>query len=221
MLSVRWYSVNISVLFEDADIIVCIKPRGVLSQADVQGRENMIDILSQYAGGEIFPLHRLDREASGVMVFAKNQNAAAALSRDIAENRFKKEYIALVHGVPEAPVGEMRDFLFRDSRKNKVYVVKGRRKGVREALLEYGVIDTVSINGEVYTKVKVLLHTGRTHQIRVQFASRKMPLAGDRKYGVKDAFKSIALWSYTLSFSHPKNGDRLSFTAEPENLIAL
>ncbi len=208
-----------TVLFEDKDIIVCIKPCGVLSQSDEQGRENMIDILRSQTKSEIFPLHRLDREVGGVMVFAKTKTAAAVLSRDIAENKLKKEYIALVHGVPDELKGEMRDLLFKDSRKNKSFVVKNKRKGVKEALLEYNVVNSVSIENECYSVVRVLLHTGRTHQIRVQFASRKMPLAGDRKYGGKDTFKDIGLWSYRLTFNHPVTRQQMQYSAEPENFI--
>ena len=210
---------DIAVLFEDKDIIVCIKPCGVLSQSDEQGRENMIDILKVITGGDIFQLHRLDREVGGVMVYAKNKNSASVLSRDIAENKLKKEYIAFVHGVPENLKGEMRDLLFKDSRKNKSFVAKTRRKGVKEALLEYDVINSVSVENEQYSVVKVLLHTGRTHQIRVQFASRKMPLAGDRKYGGKDNFKDIGLWSYGLTFNHPVSKEQMQFFAEPKNFI--
>lgn len=211
---------EIAVLFEDKDIIVCIKPCGVLSQSDEQGRENMIDILSFKIESEIFPLHRLDREVGGVMVFAKNKNSAAVLSRDIAENKLKKEYIALVHGEPCEKQGEMRDLLFKDSKKNKSFVVKNKRKGVKEAVLEFNVINSVSIENEQYSVVKVLLHTGRTHQIRVQFASRKMPLAGDRKYGGKDIFKDIGLWSYRLSFKHPVTKEQMQFSAQPQNFIS-
>lgn len=206
-------------MFEDNDIIVCIKPCGVLSQSDEQGRENMISLLSAHTNGEVFPLHRLDREVGGVMVFAKSKKAAALLSRDIAENRLKKEYIAFVHGVPDESKGEMRDLLFKDSRKNKSFVVKSARRGVKEALLEYEVLNTVKISGEDYSAVRVLLHTGRTHQIRVQFASRKMPLAGDRKYGARDDFKAIGLWSFRLTFRHPLSGNVMTFCENPQNYI--
>lgn len=210
---------DVTVLFEDKDIIVCIKPCGVLSQSDEKGRENMIDILHSQTKSEIFPLHRLDREVGGVMVFAKTKTAAAFISRDIAENKFQKEYIAFVHGVPDEYKGEMRDLLFKDSKKNKSFVVKNKRKGVKEALLEYDIINSVIIENEHYSVVKVLLHTGRTHQIRVQFASRKTPLAGDRKYGGKDNFKDIGLWSYRLTFNHPVSKEQMQFSAKPQNFI--
>ncbi len=210
---------EITVLYEDNDIIACIKPCGVLSQSDEQGRENMIDILKENTDSDIFPLHRLDREVGGVMVFAKSKKAAAVLSRDISENLFKKQYIAMVHNAPIESKGVMRDLLFKDSRKNKSFVVKNARKGVKEALLEYETLKTLIIDNEQYSIIKVLLHTGRTHQIRIQFASRKMPLVGDKKYGAKDSFKNIGLWSYKLSFKHPVSRKELSFEQMPQNFI--
>ncbi len=210
---------EITVLFEDKDIVVCIKPCGVLSQSDEQGRENMISILSALCGSQIFPLHRLDREVGGVMVFAKNKKSAATLSCDIAENRFKKEYIALVHNSLEENSGLMKDLLFKDSRKNKSFVVNKMRKGVKEAVLEYEVLKRLEIESEPYSVVRVLLHTGRTHQIRVQFASRKMPLAGDKKYGARDEIREIGLWSYRISFIHPSSKQELEFSAFPENYM--
>lgn len=202
------------ILFEDKDILVCIKPIGIVSQSDEKS-ESMISVLEEHTGGTVYPLHRLDREVGGVMVYAKSHFAAAALSKDIAEHNFKKEYMALVHGKPEVDKGEMRDLLFKDSRKNKSYVVKRIRKGVKEALLEYEVIG--SKNG--LSLVRVLLHTGRTHQIRVQFASRKMSLVGDKKYGADDDFKDIGLWSYRITFKHPKTKELLKFEKMPTNFM--
>lgn len=201
------------ILFEDNDIVVCIKPIGVLSQEDSNGKENMVTILKEKCGCQIYPLHRLDREVGGVMVYAKNKNAAKILSGAIAEHNFKKEYIALVHGEPELTKGEMRDLLFKDSAKNKSFVVKRERKGVKEALLEYELLSTQVVDNEKYSLVKIILHTGRTHQIRVQFASRKMSLAGDRKYGAQDNFKTISLWSHRIEFNHPVTKERIEFSS--------
>lgn len=206
----------IDILFEDDFLIVCIKPVGLLSQADSKGGESMITSLERHTGKTIYPLHRLDREVGGIMVYAKTKEAAAVLSRDIAENRLKKEYVAVVHGTPEENEGVFQDLLFKDSSKNKSFVVKKERRGVKKASLEYNVI---SSNG-VFTAVKILLHTGRTHQIRVQFASRQMPLTGDRKYGARDEFKNIGLMSYRINFKHPKSGEEMCFTANYENFIA-
>ena len=198
------------ILFEDEDILVCIKPVGVVSQSD-ETENNMISLLQTLTCGSIYPLHRLDREVGGVMVYAKSRFAASVLSKDIANHKFKKEYMVLVENR-----GEMRDLLFKDSRKNKSFVVKRMRKGVKEALLDYEVLN--SKNG--LSLVKILLHTGRTHQIRVQFASRKMPLAGDKKYGANDNFNNIGLWSYRITFTHPKTKEKMIFEKLPQNFLS-
>ncbi len=208
-----------NIIFEDNDIIVCIKPVGIVSQSDSIGKESMISILSDHTGTDIFPLHRLDRDVSGVMVYAKNRESAAKLSTAVANHELTKEYIALVRGTPCENAGEMRDLLFKDSSKNKSFVVKRPRKGVKEAVLEYKTINTTQIDDVTYSIVLVKLHTGRTHQIRVQFSHRKMPLAGDRKYGGDGNFPSIGLWSYRISFNHPKTNLPLSFERLPDNFI--
>ncbi len=200
------------ILFEDEYIVVCIKPLGVISQSDANGGDSMIKRLSEHTNGIIYPLHRLDRDVGGVMVFAKTQESASILSSDIANHKFKKEYLALVHGKPQQK-GEMRDLLFKDSRKNKSYVVNRKRKGVKEALLEYELLESK----DDLSLVKVLLHTGRTHQIRVQFASRGMPLVGDRKYGSKDDFKNIGLWSYRITLKHPETKELIMFEKFSDN----
>ena len=203
-----------NILYSDDYIVVCIKPVGVLSQTDSNGGESMITILSALYSCEIFPLHRLDKGVSGVMVYAKNKYAAAELSRDIAEYRFKKEYLAVVKGEPDES-GEMVDLLFKDSRKNKSFVVKSMRKGVKEAKLEYTLLKT----DEQKSLVRILLHTGRTHQIRVQFASRKMPILGDKKYGGDNVYSNIALLSYRLTFNHPTTKEKMVFTADDSEFL--
>ena len=208
------------ILYEDSSVIVCIKPQGVLSQADKNGGESMITRLETYTGGEIFPVHRLDKETGGVMVYAKTKSAAAALSLDISEHRFTKEYLALVHGVPERKSDTLCDLLFHDRAKNKSYVVKRERKGVKKAELEYELLYTKEKDGEEYSLLRVKLHTGRTHQIRVQFAHRKMPLAGDKKYGAQDGFSSLGLWAYKLDFINPETHKNTEFTALPQNYIS-
>lgn len=209
------------ILFNDNDIVVCIKPCGVLSQADLSGKSNMIDILKEEFKTDIFPIHRLDREVGGVMVYAKNKTAAATLSSQIQNSELKKEYIAMIHSKPCENNGEMIDYLFKDSSKNKSFVVKKERKGVKKAILNYELIKSFKIDSKEYSIVKIRLVTGRTHQIRVQFSSRKMPLVGDRKYGGKDEFKTIGLWSYGLTFLHPTKKELMYFNSEPQNFICL
>ena len=206
------------ILWEDEEIIVCVKPAGVLSQAGAAGEVSMITCLAEHTGGTVYPVHRLDRETGGVMVYAKTQSAAAALSRQIAAREFEKEYLALVHG-KAAPEGEMRDLLFRDRTKNKSYVVTRARNGVREARLTYRLLREIPGGETPLSLVAVTLYTGRTHQIRVQFAHRQMPLLGDKKYGARDRETGLCLWSYRLCFFHPKTGERLSFCAAPQNAI--
>ena len=185
----------ISVLFENKDFIACVKPIGIPSQND--GKDDMVKLLSSLLNCSIFPVHRLDTAVGGTMVFAKNSSAAAKLSKEITDNRFIKEYLAVINGVPEQDSGTFEDLLFKDSKSNKSYVVKRERKGVKKAKLDY----TVSAADNGYSLVKVRLHTGRSHQIRVQFSSRKMPLVGDGKYGGSDNRCSVALWSYSVSFT--------------------
>lgn len=204
------------ILYEDSAVVVCIKPRGVLSQSDEKGGESMVTILSGHTGGEIFPVHRLDKETGGVMVYAKTQKAAAKLSGDISEHKFYKEYLAILHGVPEENSGTLCDLLFHDRAKNKSYVAKRERKGVKKAELYYEVLEAKEKDGEKYSLLRVVLHTGRTHQIRVQFASRKMPLSGDRKYGARDGEKSLGLWAARLKFFHPETGETKEFAAETD-----
>ena len=156
-------------------------------------------------------VHRLDRPVGGVMVFAKTKKSAAHISKQIQENTFKKTYLAIADGIIEKKQGIYKDLLFKDSKKNRSYVVKRVRKGVREASLEYEIIKQM----ESKSMVQVLLHTGRTHQIRVQFASRNMPLVGERKYSELDDPCEIALWSYRIAFAHPKTGEKMEFTHQP------
>jgi 23S rRNA pseudouridine1911/1915/1917 synthase len=203
-----------TVLFEDNDIIVCLKPRGVLSQGDDKGHENMLSLL----GGNVFPVHRLDRETEGVMVFAKNQKSAAAMSTLVqSHEQFRKEYLAVIEGVPEERSGELCDLLFHDVAKNKTYVVNKMRRGVKQAKLSYEVLETVEDGqGTPRCLVRVRLYTGRTHQIRVQFASRHVPLVGDRKYGGSKSESGLALFAYRLSFCHPITKEPLCFEAYPK-----
>ena len=201
------------VLFEDEHLIVCIKPAGLLSQGDAKGTENMLMLL-----GGVYPVHRLDRETAGVMVFAKTEGAAAAMSRLVqSHEEFRKEYLAVLEGMPERPKDTLCDLLFHDASRNKTYVVGKERRGVKKAELSY---ELLSVNedaeGKRMSLVRVRLHTGRTHQIRVQFASRRLPLIGDRKYGGSAHAGGLALFACHLSFRHPMTGQELCFEALPE-----
>ena len=200
----------IRILYETDGFAVCLKSRNVLSQTGKPGDQSMIDLLKEQLGGEIYPVHRLDRQVGGVMVYARTQKAAAELSRAIQQGTMKKEYLAVVHGDPQEDAGEMQDLLLHDARKNKSYVVSRMRAGVKKARLSYRVL----AREEDRTLVQVRLFTGRTHQIRVQFASRKLPLIGDGRYGGGSG--DIALWSVRLTF--PYGGKTLCFGALPDSL---
>ena len=199
---------DIQILHQDKDIVVCIKPCGISSQ-NTEQKDGLPDRLSELLGKNyVATLHRLDTGVSGVMVYALNPKSAAFLSREISENRFKKHYIARVYGKPEQNEGVFEDLLFKDSKKNKSFVVKNERKGVKKAKLSYKVIES----DDTTSLVEILLHTGRSHQIRVQFSSRGMPLVGDGKYGAKDNEKNIALTSTKLEFVHPSSKELVCFT---------
>lgn len=172
------------ILFSDQNYIVCVKPVGMDSEHEVP------DSL----GGEVYPIHRLDQNVGGVMVYAKTKAAAAQLSKAVQEGTMVKEYVAMVHGTPEES-GNWTDFLFKDSRKNKVFVVKRERKGVKKARLEY-----TRLTADDPSLVRIRLHTGRSHQIRVQFSSRGFPLVGDHKYGSRDEAAAPMLFSCRISF---------------------
>ena len=217
MIILRKKLFMIDILYQDRDILVCIKPSGTLSESceDSHSLPKMIEEQSAALGAPIslFAVHRLDREVFGVMVFAKNREAAAKLSALVSERRFHKEYLAVVEGVPEKGSDTLKDLLFRDTKKNKTYTVDRKRAGVKEASLEYTTLG--SRDGR--SLAKIILHTGRTHQIRVQFASRGHSVAGDRKYGssLKAASGAIALCSHKIEFSHPTTKKTLSFSYTP------
>lgn len=161
----------------------------------------------------LFPVHRLDKETEGLMVYARHTKAAAALSRSLTEGNMQKEYVAVVCGIPEKTAGELTDRLFYDHKRGKSFVVDRMRKGVKEAKLTYTVLETKN----EHSLLHIALLTGRTHQIRVQFASRGLPLAGDRRYGAPEEGCRLALCAYRLRFPHPATGEPLSFCILPSS----
>ncbi len=196
------------VIFQDSEIVVCIKPEGLLSQTDNNGKDNAVDRLKEICGCEIYPVHRLDKTTMGLMVFAKTKQSAAALSAAIASGELAKIYTALVHNKPLEKEGEMRDLLFFDRSKNKSFVANKKRAGVKEAILNY----KVSQYFEDSCELSINLKTGRTHQIRVQCASRGMALLGDHRYGARDEYKKIALCARELKFCHPTTQRVMEFS---------
>ena len=170
----------IELIYNDKFITVCIKPVGVLSERGNAKERNMPELLKKATGAyKIDTVHRLDKAVGGLMVYSKNQIASSSLSKQIADRKMIKEYLAVVHGSLPEKSGEMCDYLFKDSSKCKSFVVKNERKGAKFAKLEYKLLGSADYKGEKFSLVKIRLCTGRTHQIRVQFSSRKMPLAGD------------------------------------------
>ena len=196
------------ILYTDKDMIVCIKPAGVLSTDEAGGLPELLR--AELGTGDVRTVHRLDRVVSGLMVLARNAASASALSRQIREGSFDKDYLAVVHG-ETAEQGEMEDLLARDKAERKTYVTHTPGKGVQEAILRYETLG----RAEGLSLVKIRLITGRTHQIRCQFSSRGLPLVGDRKYSLIEDGCPIALWSHMLSFAHPADGRPQIFTAPP------
>lgn len=210
---------KLNILFEDEYLISVVKPYGVLSQ----GNENTTSICNDIAeylkskgeSGQVYVIHRLDKTTGGVIFFAKTKDMAAKMSALVQKHDFHKVYYAVVCGEVKNRSGALADLLYHDKAKNKTYVVKRERKGVKIAQLCYVKHGSAQYNGQTVTKVEVLLITGRTHQIRVQFASRKHPLVGDKKYGTTIPDKTIALWSHEVNFRHPMTGEYVKVIADP------
>ena len=201
--------IDFQILHIDQAFVVCIKPPRVLSTDEPVG---MPDLCRQALGDEKFrTVPRLDRVGTGLMVLARTKRAASDLSQQIRDGIFHKEYTAVLHGSPAAPNGTLVDLLARDKAERKTYVVTEPGKDVQEAILHYELLDRTAD----FSKVRIELVTGRTHQIRCQFSSRNLPLVGDRKYSTHEDDCEIALWSSLLRFRHPKTGEELTFTAPP------
>ena len=198
-------------VYMDDDILVAIKPARVLSTDEPGGMPQLVREALGDGEADVRTVHRLDRVVSGLMVLARNAEAASELSRQVRQGEFEKEYMAVVHGKPEQTEGTLRDLLYRDKARRMTMVAAEPAKGVQEAILHYRVMDA----RENLSKVRIQLETGRTHQIRVQFASRGMPLVGERKYSTLEDPCEIALWSCRLCFRHPKTGKTMTFFREP------
>ena len=197
------------IIYADEYIAVCVKPPRVLSTDEPGG---MPDLVRQALDTkDVRTVHRLDRVVGGLMVFARSASAASELSRQIREELFEKEYLAVVHGTPAEPAGRLQDLLYRDKARKMTMVAQEMAKGVQPASLRYQVQKSV----QDMSRVRIILETGRTHQIRVQFASRGMPLIGERKYSTLEDDCEIALWSCRLGFFHPTTGEKMEFTLEP------
>ena len=198
-------------LYLDQDIIVCIKPNRVLSTDEPGGLPDLLREHLKDPGADIRTVHRLDRVVGGVMVVARNSKSASELSRQVREDVFQKEYLAVVHGVPEMRSGRLTDLLYRDKARKMTKVASEPGKGVQEAILDYQILSSADDRA----LIKVLLRTGRTHQIRVQFSSRGLPLIGERKYSTIEEPCEIALWSYKIGFNHPRTGEWMDFIHDP------
>ena len=208
------------ILYEDKNFAAVIKKCGVLSQSasGSENEESMVTLLSEQLRCPVYPVHRLDREAEGVMIYAKSKYAAGKLCDLVGRGGFEKQYLIIVHGAPSENSGTYEDLLFKDSKKNKSYVVDGERKGVKRAVLDYDTVRSGEIDGEAVSLIRVRLKTGRTHQIRVQFSSRGMPVLGDSRYGSR--YKcDMCLFSERIAFVSPFDEKEYVFEAESENEV--
>lgn len=198
-------------VYADKDILVCVKPARVLSTDEPGGVPDLAREALGDPTADVRTVHRLDRVVAGLMVLARNGKAASELSRQIREGEFGKEYLAVIHGVPDELQGTLRDLLGRDKARKMTFVAPEPAKGVQEAVLHYRCLNST----DGLSRVRIQLETGRTHQIRVQFASRGMPLVGERKYSERNDPCEIALWSCRLAFRHPATGEEMEFELEP------
>ena len=211
----------IKVIYEDNHLLVVEKPVNILSQGDDTNDKDMVNLLKQYVKekynkpGNVFIglVHRLDRPVGGVMVFAKTSKAASRLSEQVRNKTFKKVYRAIIHGKMDKKESTLRDYLYKNKKTNMVSVVNKNHKEAKDAELSYKTLNKE--NG--FSLVEINLKTGRSHQIRVQFASRKHPLFGDQRYGqdVNKVGQQISLWSYKIEIQHPTTKEKMEFTCEP------
>lgn len=208
------------ILHIEKDLVVCVKPHGIPSQPDVSGDEDMTEIIRKMLKEmneqtELFVVHRLDRTTGGIILYARNARACAELSQLISnKDRFIKEYSAVAIGAPDEPEGTYTDYIYRDGAQKKAFAVKSERKGAKPASLDYRLISSVDIGGNTFSLFDIRLHTGRFHQIRVQLASRGMPIYGDGKYGSRQKAPHIALWARKLTFTY--RGRHYEFEKKPD-----
>ena len=188
---------KIPVLIRDDAFLVCEKPVGVSSESP-----GLPDIVSEQSGHRVLPVHRLDQGTGGVIVLACRSDVCASLQKQFLSQQVVKEYLAVISGRPEN-AGFYEDLLFHDRNTNKTYVVDRMRSGVKSAVCEWELLESVSFKGQTVSLVLVRLHSGRTHQIRAQFSSRGFPLVGDRRYGSRIKADSPALWAWRIRFEHP------------------
>ena len=213
---------DLEILFEDNHVIVVVKPANIPSQEDKTGDKDMLTLIKEYIKdkynkpGNVYLglVHRLDRPVGGVMVFAKTSKAASRLSEEVRSKSMQKHYLAIVNGKMEKEKDTLVDYLWKDEKKNTSYVVKEGKKNSKMAELDYEVLKYDK--KEDLSLVKIDLHTGRHHQIRVQFSSRMHALYGDNKYHGRGAGTGICLWAYKLSFKHPVSKEEMSFEKYPE-----
>lgn len=213
---------NLKIIYEDNHIIVVEKPVNIPSQGDKTGDKDMLTIIKEYLikkynkPGDAYLglVHRLDRPTGGVMVFAKTSKAASRLSEQIRNKQFEKQYLVIADGKFEKSEGTYEDYLLKNEKNNISKVVDPKNKNAKLAKLEY---EVVKYNDETnLSLVKVKLHTGRHHQIRVQFSARSHSIYGDQKYGARGRGKQLCLWAYKLSFNHPTTKEKLTFESYPE-----
>ncbi len=209
-----------NILFKNKDFIACVKPQGIPSQPDPSGCVDMTALLSEelIKNGEksdIFVVHRLDRSTGGLIIYARNKEAAAAFSRLVAEkDGFQKEYLAVISGMPENESGNMTDYLFKDCAQKKAFVVKSERKGAKLASLDFKTLQTISEDDKIFSLLRITLNTGRFHQIRAQLSSRGMPIYGDGKYGSREKAPNFALWASKIAFIY--KGKSYEFESAPD-----
>lgn len=213
---------QLRVIYEDETVVVCHKLPGIAVQTSKTGQQDMVSLLRNYytrkrEKNQIFVVHRLDQPVEGVMVFARTKEAAADLSKQVQQGKMDKEYTAVVQGIWKEKSGVLEDYLLRDGRTNTSKVVEKGKEGAKKARLSY----QVEQERDGKSLVRVLLETGRHHQIRVQMAHAGHPLVGDKKYNLDSisGYQPIGLCSVRISFVHPLTGKRMEFTVEPQGYL--